>query len=238
MQQPLNDPNPTPFIGVASNKLTRDGEGITQGVIGSTEETLKTISPSQQHGRTDWAYPYQPGTAPAPTLYADAGMTFSSRSSIPTISCGSMSSSGATFLPSTSRSPKRSDHGVIRSSSQRRNTQELNPCAEYVAPSKGPMLGGVEVTIVGTNFPHTLPLSVYFGTKLAYVVSREYLVRGQLINADSKTRKTQETIRCLVPPTSSPGITDVRIMVEHPESVPEIDCRMAQFTYEDKRMTE
>lgn len=53
-----------------------------------------------------------------------------------------------------------------------------------------------------------------------------------------QTRKTRETIRCLVPATPSPGPVDVWILVEPPESVPVIDCRMAKFMYEDKRMTE
>lgn len=53
-----------------------------------------------------------------------------------------------------------------------------------------------------------------------------------------QTRKTRETIRCFVPAASSPGTVDVRIFVGSPDSAPEIDCRMAKFTYEDERMTE
>ena len=53
-----------------------------------------------------------------------------------------------------------------------------------------------------------------------------------------QTRKTRETIRCLVPAAPSPGPVDVWILVEPLGSVPEIDCRTVKFTYEDKRMTE
>ncbi len=177
MQQPFHVPNPTPFMGVVSNKLIRNGGGIAHAVVGSSEET---VSPSQLYGRTDWSHPHQPGTALAPTHYA--GTTFSTRPSIPTMPCGPISSFAATIPPSIAWSPNRSDHGVVPSNSQRGTIQELNPCAEYVAPSKGPMTGGVEVTIVGTNFPHTLPLSVYFSKKPALIVSGKHLARDQPIN--------------------------------------------------------
>lgn len=173
MQQPFHVPHPTPFMGVVSNKSTSNGEGITQKVVGSTEETLQTISPYQIYGKTDWTHPHQPGTARAPTHYS--GMAFATHPSIPTIPRGSIHSSAATILPS--------DHRIMRFSSQQSNAQEINPYVEYVAPSKGPMSGGVEVTIVGINFPHTLPLSVYFSTKPAIIVSREYLAHDH-INAE------------------------------------------------------
>jgi hypothetical protein len=176
MQQPFHFTHPTQFIGVVSNKSTRNGGDITQGVLSSTEETLQTRSPYQLY------HPHQPGTALAPTHYT--GVAFSTRHSIPTMPLGSISSSAAALLPSTASYPNGRDHGITRSSSQQDTTQELNSCAEYVAPSKGTMSGGVEVTIVGTNFPHTLSLSVYFSTKPAVIVSREYLARGQTINAE------------------------------------------------------
>jgi len=180
-QQLSNVPNPTPFVGIVSNTSTRHGGDITRGVVDPTEETPRTISPPQQHGKTDRAYPRQLGSAPVPIH--DVKMTSATGPITRTILSGSLSSSSATILPSTARPPNGSD-GVLLSSSQRGTTQESNPCAEYVAPGKGPLSGGVEVTIVGTNFPHTLPLRVYFNTKLALVVSWEYLARGQPINVE------------------------------------------------------
>jgi len=53
-----------------------------------------------------------------------------------------------------------------------------------------------------------------------------------------QTRNTRETIRCVVPAASSPGLVDLRILVEPPGLAPEVDCNMAKFTYEDERMTE
>ena len=158
---------------VTENPAPLPSYPVLHNPYGSTEGTLQTISPYQIYGNTDWTHPHQPGTALAPTHYA--GMAFATRPSIPTIPRGSIHSSAATILPS--------DHRIMRFSSQQRNTQELNPFVEYVAPSKGPMTGGVEVTIVGTNFPHTLPLSVYFSTKPAIIVSREYLAHDH-INAE------------------------------------------------------
>ena len=122
------------------------------------------------------------GTAPAPIH--DAGMTPTTCSVTQAISSASLPSSLTIIPPSTEETLNRSDHGIIRSSPQQRSIQEPNPCAEYVVPSKGPMSGGIEVTIVGTNFPHTLPLSVYFSTKLALIVSWQYLGRGQPIHAE------------------------------------------------------
>jgi len=232
MHQPLDAPNP---MGVVSNTLTRDGEDIMQGVFDLAEEIPQALPPSQQHERTDWT-PYQVG-APAPI--SNAGVTSATRSIFPTILYDSLPSSATTSFPPTEGTSNRSDRRLICSSSQQDTTQEPSPCAEYVAPSKGPLSGGVEVTIVGTNFPHTLPLSVYFSTKLAVVVSWEHLIHGRSINANGfQTRKTRETIRCVVPAASSPGIVDVRILVEPPGSAPEIDCKMAKFMYEDERMTE
>ena len=169
MQQPFHVPNPTPFMEVTSNKLTRNGEDIAPGVVVSSEETLQTISPSGLYRRTFWPHPHQPGTAVAPTHYT--GATFSTHPSIPTMPRGSISSFAPTIRPSMARSPNGGDHGVMPSNSQQGTPQELDPCAEYVAPSKGPMSGGLEVTIVGTNFPHTLSLSVYFGKKPSIIVS-------------------------------------------------------------------
>ena len=179
MQQPFHRPKATPFTGVVSNKLIGNGGGIAHRIVGSSEETLQTISPSQLYGRTDRPHPHQPGTALPPTHYA--GMTSSTRPSIPTMPCGPISSFAATIPPSIAWSSNGSGHGIIPPNSQQGTTQELNPCAEYVAPSKGPMMGGVEVTIVGTNFPHTLPLSVYFSEKPALIVSWECLAHDQPI---------------------------------------------------------
>jgi len=172
-QQPLQVPHPTAFIGVVSNRSTGNREDTTQA---PTEEALRTISPYQLY------HPHQPGTALAPTRYT--GVAFPARSGIPTMPLGSVSSSAATILPSTTWYPNVRDHGTRRSSSQQGTTQEPTSSAEYVAPSKGPMSGGVEVTIIGSNFPHTLPLSVYFSTKAAVIVSRKYLAHDQAINAE------------------------------------------------------
>jgi len=178
MHQPLDIPNP---LGVVSNTSTRDGEDITQGVFHPAEETLQALPPSQQHESTDWTYPYQLG---APVSISNAGMTSATRFIVPMTLCDSLPSSATTILPPTEGPSNGSDHRPMRHSPQQDTTQEPSPCAEYVAPSKGPLSGGVEVTIVGTNFPHTLPLSVYFGTKLAVIVSWEHLVRGRSINAE------------------------------------------------------
>ena len=144
--------------------------------VDPTEEMLQL-----QYGGISWTYPHDVGTAPAP-MY-DAGVTSNTRSIIQAIPYDSLCSSPAIILPSN-----RSDHGVIRSNSQQWYIQEPNPRAEYVVPSKGPMAGGIEVTIVGTNFPHTLPLCVYFSTKLALIVSWEYLGRGQPIHVETASR--------------------------------------------------
>jgi len=178
MQHPLDVPNHTPFIGVVSNIWTRDREDRIQGVVDSTEETPRFIPPSQLHGRTDSTHPHEIGTAPAP-IY-NARVTSATCSVIPMIPSDSFSSSATTIFPSTEGSSNGGDHRLIRSSLQRGTPQEPNPYAEYVVPSKGPMSGGVEVTIVGTNFPHTLPLNVYFGTKLALIVSWDHLTRRQI----------------------------------------------------------
>ena len=188
MQRPSNVPNPTPFIEIGSNSSTGVGKDLTQGIVDSTEEGLQIIYPSQQCGRTDWTYPHQVGTAL--TSVHNAGMISANRSIIPMRPCDSLSSSATTILPSTTRFLNRNGHGLIPSDSQQRTTQDPSPCVEYVVPSKGPMSGGVEVTIVGTDFPHTLPLSVYFSTKLALIVSWKHLADSQSINverrADSK----------------------------------------------------
>lgn len=176
MQRPLDDPS---LIEAVSNTLTRDGEDMIQMVENPTEEALQVISPCR---RTDWTYPHQAGTAPAPIR--NAGMAAATHPIISTIPRHSVSSSATTIPLSTEGSSNGSDHGFIHPSSQQGATQDPNPCAEYVVPSKGPMSGGIEVTIVGTNFPHTLPLSVYFSTKIALVVRRKHLARDKPINAE------------------------------------------------------
>jgi hypothetical protein len=182
IQQPEHIPYATNLMGVASGTPTRVGEDTIQGVSGATKEALPATSPFQLHGRMDGRCPHPTPTPVHPAPVQNAGMASSTCSIIPTIPSESLSSS-TTLLPSTEGSSNGSDHGVTRSSLQQATTQELSPCAEYVAPSKGPMSGGVEVTIVGTNFPHTLPLRVYFNTKLALVVSWKHLVRGWSIDA-------------------------------------------------------
>ena len=173
MQEPLHAPYSTPFMGVTSNTPTRVGGDTIQGVVVPTEETLPVTSPPQSYRRMDSTCARDVGTTPAPIQ--NAGMTSAIRPIVTTIPSGS-SSSVTTHLPSTEGSSGGSDHGITHSGSQQGTTQEQNPCAGYVDPSKGPLSGGVQATIVGTNFPHTLPLSVYFGKNLARVVSREHLV--------------------------------------------------------------
>lgn len=175
-QQSLHVPYPTPFIGVVSNPPIRVVEDIIPGVVEPTKETLQVIPPFRLHGRMDWACSHETGTTPAPIPNAD--MISATGSIVPTIPPELLSPSATTTLPSTEGSSNGSDHGITCSSSQQSTTQELNPCAEYVAPSKGPMSGGLEVTIVGTNFPYTLPLRVYFSTQLAPIVSWKHLARG------------------------------------------------------------
>ena len=176
IQQPLLVPYPTPLMGVASNPPTRVGGDTIQGVVVPTKETFPVVSPSQSRRRMHWTFPHELGTTPA--LIQNAGMTSATPSIATTIPFESLPSSATTVHPSTEGSSNGSDHGITYSDSQQGTTQELNPCVEYVAPSKGPMSGGVEVTIVGTNFPHTLPLSVYFSTNPALIVSWELLVCG------------------------------------------------------------
>ena len=173
MQQPLQVPYPTPFMGVVSNTPTRVGGDTIQGVVVPTRGALPVTSPSQL---MDWTSPHEVGATPAPIQ--NASMTSATRFIVTTIPSESLSSSATTLLPSTEGSSNGNDHGITHLGSQQGTTQRLNPCAEYVAPSKGPMSGGLEVTIVGTNFPHTSPLSVYFSTNLALVVSWKHLVRG------------------------------------------------------------
>jgi hypothetical protein len=178
MQQPLQVSYPTLFMGVVSDTSTRVVEDTMQGVVGPTMEALPATSPFHLHGGMDWSCPH-----PTPAPAQNAGVTSATRFIIPTIPFESLSSSATTLLPSPEGSPNERDHGVTRSILQQGTTQELSPCAEYVAPSKGPMSGGVEVTIVGSNFPHTLPLCVYFNTNLALVVSWKHLVHGSAIDA-------------------------------------------------------
>ena len=180
MRQPLLDPYPTPFMGVVSSTPTRVGGDTIQGVVVPTRGTLPLTSPSQLHRRMDWAYPHEVGTTPVPIR--NASTTSATYSIVTTIPSESLSSSATTFLPPPEGSSNGDDHGITHPGSQQGTTQRLNPRAEYVAPSKGPMSGGVEVTIVGINFPHTLPLSVYFSTNLALVVSWKYLVHGRSID--------------------------------------------------------
>ena len=176
MQQPLHVPYTTPLVGVVSNTPTMVEGGTIQGVVVPTEETLPVTSPPQLHGRMDSTCAREVGTTPVPTQ--NAGMTSVTRSIVTTIPSVSLSSSATTHLPPTEGSSGGSDHGILHSDSQQGTTQELNPCAGYVDPGKGPLSGGVQATIVGTNFPHTLPLNVYFGTNLALVVSWKHQVRG------------------------------------------------------------
>ena len=180
MRQPSHVPYPTPFMGVVSSTPTRVGGDTIQGIVMPTRGTLPVTSPSQLHRRMDWSCPHEVGTTPAPIQNAS---TTSATCSIVTTTPSESMSSSATTLPSTTEGPSNgNDHGITHPGSQQGTTQRPNPCAEYVAPSKGPMSGGVEVTIVGTNFPHTLPLSVYFGTNLALVVSWGHLVHGRSID--------------------------------------------------------
>jgi len=172
MQRPLYVPYPTPFMGVVSNTPTMVGGYTIQGIVEPTQEAPPATFPPQLHGGMDRRYPH---LTPAPVQ--NAGMTSTTRSIVPTIP-SVLLSSATTLLPSTEGSSNGSDHVITGFSLQQGTTQELNPCAEYVVPCRGPMSGGVEVTIVGNNFPYTLPLSVYFNTKRALVVSWKHLVCG------------------------------------------------------------
>ena len=176
IQHPFHAPYPTPLMGVAPNPPTRVGGDTTSGVVVPTQETLPVIFPSQLRRRMDWTCPREVRTTPGPIQ--SAGMTSATPSIVTTIPSESLSSSATTLFPSIEGSSNGSDHGITPSDSQQGTTQELSPCVEYVAPSKGPMSGGIEVTIVGTNIPHTLLLSVYFGTNPALIVSWKHLVRG------------------------------------------------------------
>ena len=174
MGQPRDVLDPVPSIGITSNPLTMDTGNFIQGVVGPTEESA--IRLAQLNSRTDQTRTDQEGATPL--LTRGAQVTHPSASTFPMMPFGS--SSYATVFPSTVGSPN-------GSGSQPNIFQAPNPRAHYVAPSKGPMLGGIEVTIIGTNFPHELPVYVYFGTRPAIIVSKERIVCAQFINAERAT---------------------------------------------------
>lgn len=88
------------------------------------------------------------------------------------------------------------------------------PAIHRLIPNMGPTFGGIEVTVLGTNFHANLNLRCIFGDAVA----------------SSTQRWSDNTLVCLLPPRAQPGVVAVWFegLLEHPNMTPSL------FTYSDE----
>jgi len=84
---------------------------------------------------------------------------------------------------------------------------------EHITPPSGPICGGIEVSVIGSGFPHEHPCT--FGGSVAATI-----------------RQTEILCLCLLPPSETPG--PVKVLFE---GVPSMGTTQT-FTYLDTRENE
>lgn len=94
-------------------------------------------------------------------------------------------------------------------------SQLPTPVIHRLVPPKGPICGGTEVTILGTNFHASMDLKCVFGETIA----------------SSTQRWSDNTLVCVVPPRLTAGV--VPIWIEGVETAAE-GAQAPLFTYEDE----
>lgn len=90
------------------------------------------------------------------------------------------------------------------------------PRIHRLIPSSGPTTGGIEITVLGSNFHASLPLECVFGG----------------VVASSTHRWSDNTLVCLLPPRATPGAVSVEIRGIPPEMKP--DGAPSFFHYVDE----
>ncbi|TEB38349.1 hypothetical protein FA13DRAFT_1786140 [Coprinellus micaceus] len=91
------------------------------------------------------------------------------------------------------------------------------PTIHRLIPNNGPMHGGIEVTVLGANFHHSIRLDCIFGD----------------VAASSTQRWSENTLVCVLPPRATPGVVSVWF-----EGFPKMEDPMSSpaslFTYLDE----
>jgi hypothetical protein len=89
------------------------------------------------------------------------------------------------------------------------------PVIHRIVPAKGPTSGGTEVTILGSNFQASADIKCVFGDVIA----------------SSTQRWSENTLVCIVPPRTTPGV--VPVWIEGHPIAPD-NVSPPHFTYEDE----
>ena len=103
----------------------------------------------------------------------------------------------------------------FESSGVPRPTPSHAPTIHRLIPNMGPTHGGIEVTVLGANFHATTELNCMFGG----------------VSASSTQRWSDNTLVCILPPRSSPGVVTVWIDKYQEEQASAVTCL---FTYSDE----
>lgn len=91
------------------------------------------------------------------------------------------------------------------------------PKIHRLIPSSGPMTGGIEITVLGSNFHASLPLECVFGGAIA----------------SSTHRWSDNTLVCVLPPRATPGLVSVEFTSTTKEAGTD-DGGSCLFTYVDE----
>jgi hypothetical protein len=91
-----------------------------------------------------------------------------------------------------------------------------NPTIHRLIPNMGPTHGGIEVTILGANFPSSLQLNCVFGD----------------VTASSTQRWSDNTLVCVLPPRATPGV--VAVWFEGFQKTEDQNAPPSLFTYSDE----
>jgi hypothetical protein len=110
------------------------------------------------------------------------------------------------------------------------------PLLQKVAPIEGPTRGGLNIVLIGTNFP-PWPTIVYarFGSAVAATVSHSVLFQPSRSNTALQSWINPFTLECTLPTSPTSGVVEVTLALSHEHNAPMFGRSLCTFTYREEQ---
>jgi hypothetical protein len=113
---------------------------------------------------------------------------------------------------------------------------DARPLLQKIAPIEGPTRGGLNIVLIGTNFP-PWPAIVYarFGSAVAATVSHSVLLQPSRSNTTFQSWINSSTLECTLPTSPTPGLVDVTLSLSPDQNAPMFGRSLCTFMYREEQ---
>jgi hypothetical protein len=110
-----------------------------------------------------------------------------------------------------------------------------SPLLQKVSPIEGPTRGGLNVVLIGMNFPRPVAVYARFGTAVAATVSHTVLLKPSRSETSLQSWINPFTLECILPTSPSSGLVDVTLSLSPDQNAPKLGRSLCEFTYRDEQ---